>query len=111
MSATVPKTDLSGIRYAAGDLIEAAFKRGVKHGRYLEQQQYQTITKATTQDFIALKKDFDAYRERNIKKESGVFACDMCKYGGDPYRDEAAGVNCPAGCDGVSHWVWRGVQE
>ena len=53
--------------------------------------------------------DFKLYRERNIKGECGVYACDLCKLGG---RCEDLEENkCPTGCTGVSHWEWRGVQK
>ena len=39
MPAIPPKTNLDGIVHSAAELIDAAFKRGVKHGRYLEQQE------------------------------------------------------------------------
>lgn len=45
MPAIPPKTDISGIVHAAADLIDAAFKRGVKHGRYLEQQEQPKIVR------------------------------------------------------------------
>lgn len=53
--------------------------------------------------------DFKLYRERNIKGECGVYACDLCKHGGR-YEDWD-GMECPTGCSGVSHWQWRGVQK
>lgn len=56
----------------------------------------------------ALMEDFDKYRIRNIQQTSGVYACDLCKYGGDPYRDEV-GKKCPKGCDGMTKWKWRGL--
>lgn len=39
MAATKPNTNLCGIISSANALINAAFDRGVKHGRYLEQQE------------------------------------------------------------------------
>lgn len=56
----------------------------------------------------ALMEDFKKYRIRNIQQTSGVYACDLCKYGGDPYRDEV-GEKCPKGCDGLTKWEWRGL--
>ena len=56
----------------------------------------------------ALMEDFEKYRIRNIQQTSGVYACDLCKYGGDPYRDEV-GKKCPKGCDGLTKWEWRGL--
>ena len=56
----------------------------------------------------ALMKDFEEYRTRNIQQTSGVYACDLCKHGGDPYRDEV-GKKCPKGCDGLTGWKWRGL--
>ena len=53
--------------------------------------------------------DFKLYRERNIKGECGVYACDLCKHGGR-YEDWDEN-KCPTGCTGVSHWEWRGVQK
>lgn len=53
--------------------------------------------------------DFKLYRERNIKGECGVYACDLCKRGGR-YEDWDE-IKCPTGCTGVSHWEWRGVQK
>ena len=53
--------------------------------------------------------DFKLYRERNIKGECGVYACDLCKRGGR-YEDWDE-IKCPTGCSGVSHWEWRGVQK
>jgi len=53
--------------------------------------------------------DFKLYRERNIKGECGVYACDLCKRGGR-YEDWDEN-KCPTGCTGVSHWEWRGVQK
>lgn len=53
--------------------------------------------------------DFKLYRERNIKGECGVYACDLCKRGGR-YEDWDE-IKCPTGCSGVSHWQWRGVQK
>jgi hypothetical protein len=53
--------------------------------------------------------DFKLYRERNIKGECGVYACDLCKRGGR-YEDWDE-IKCPTGCMGVSHWEWRGVQK
>ena len=38
MEQNKPKTDISGLVKCARDLFDAAFKKGVKHGRYLEQQ-------------------------------------------------------------------------
>ena len=57
----------------------------------------------------ALKADFKLYRERNIKGECGVYACDLCKHGGryDVWEE----IKCPKGCMGVKHWEWRGVQK
>lgn len=58
----------------------------------------------------ALEADFKLYRERNIKQSSGVYACDLCEHGGDLYaRIEDA--ECPAGCDGMNRWKWRGAQK
>ena len=53
--------------------------------------------------------DFKLYRERNIKGECGVYACDLCKHGGR--YEELDEIKCPTGCMGVSHWEWRGVQK
>lgn len=45
MPAIPPKTDLSGILHGVSDLIHAAFERGVKRGRYLEQQERPKIVR------------------------------------------------------------------
>lgn len=39
MPAIPPKTNIDGLQQCAADLIEGAFSRGVKYGRYLEQQE------------------------------------------------------------------------
>lgn len=57
----------------------------------------------------ALMEDFRVYRERIIKKEYGVYACDLCKHGGK--YEEFDDTTCPEGCDGIGHWEWRGVEE
>ena len=53
--------------------------------------------------------DFKLYRERNIKGECGVYACDLCKIGGK--YEEWEELKCPKGCMGIEHWQWRGVQK
>lgn len=53
--------------------------------------------------------DFKLYRERNIKGECGVYACDLCKVGGK--YEEWEELKCPKGCMGIEHWQWRGVQK
>lgn len=55
--------------------------------------------------------DFKCYRDRNIKREYGVYACDMCKHGGDPYDERTFEKPCPKGCEGYKHWEWRGPCE
>ncbi len=57
----------------------------------------------------ALLADFKLYRERNITRTSGVFACDLCKHGGNYMEIDE--INCPEGCDGMKHFQWRGVKE
>lgn len=57
----------------------------------------------------ALAADFKLYRERNIKGECGVYACDLCKRGGK--YEEWEDFKCPEGCMGLEHWEWRGVQK
>lgn len=57
----------------------------------------------------ALLADFKLYRERNITRTSGVFACDLCKHGGK--YEEIEELTCPEGCDGMKHFQWRGVEE
>ena len=57
----------------------------------------------------ALLADFKLYRERNINRTSGVYACDLCKHGGK--YEEIGELTCPEGCDGVKHFQWRGVKE
>lgn len=39
MSAIPPKTDLDGFIKSMAEGVEGAFKKGVKYGRYLEQQE------------------------------------------------------------------------
>ena len=39
MSAIPPKTSIEGLARSAEDLLQSAFNRGVKYGRYLEQQE------------------------------------------------------------------------
>jgi hypothetical protein len=53
--------------------------------------------------------DFKLYRERNIKGECGVYACDLCKHGGK--YEEWEEIKCPKGCMGIENWEWRGVQK
>lgn len=53
--------------------------------------------------------DFKLYRERNIKGECGVYACDLCKHGGK--YEEWEEIKCPKGCMGIKNWEWRGVQK
>ena len=57
----------------------------------------------------ALAADFKLYRERNIKQECGVYACDLCKHGGK--YEEWEEIKCPKGCMGIKNWEWRGVQK
>ena len=60
----------------------------------------------------AFMKDFKDGLEAQIKSGRGPYRCDICKYGGNlnHIRDEI-GSNCPEGCDGCNHWVWRGIQD
>ena len=71
-------------------------------------QQLEDELAAVKRERDALMEDFDKYRIRNIQQTSGVYACDLCKYGGDPYRDDV-GKKCPKGCDGMTKWKWRGM--
>lgn len=57
----------------------------------------------------ALAADFKLYRERNIKQECGVYACDLCKHGGK--YEEWEEIKCQKGCMGIKNWEWRGVQK
>ena len=51
--------------------------------------------------------DFKTYRDRNIKRESGVYACDMCECWG--YDEEKEPCPCPTNCDGCDGFRWRGI--
>ena len=59
----------------------------------------------------ALEADFKLYRERNIMRTCGVYACDLCGYVGDFQNHLPQNIHCPKGCDGMSHFKWRGVQK
>ena len=52
--------------------------------------------------------DFQLYRERNIKREKGPYACDLCQHG---VEHPSSGECHRRGCDGMGHWEWRGVNE
>ena len=75
--------------------------------RMIDEECEKTVTLEAERD--AALADFKLYRERNIKGECGVYACDLCKRGGR-YEDWDE-IKCPTGCSGVSHWEWRGVQK
>lgn len=88
-------------RYKIAD--ECAKKKGE-----MNEKLYAELTAVKAERDAALA-DFKLYRERNIKGECGVYACDLCKRGGR-YEDWDE-IKCPTGCSGVSHWEWRGVQK
>ena len=60
------------------------------------------------QEMDALLDDFKLYRERNIKHEYGVYACDLCKHG---IVYSSGGACRKKGCHGMKHWEWRGARE
>lgn len=94
------KQQLEGMLAHMNQLRDAAA------GRALEMEERVHQLEAERDAALA---DFKLYRERNIKGECGVYACDLCKRGGR-YEDWDE-IKCPTGCSGVSHWEWRGVQK
>ena len=94
------KQQLEGMLAHMNQLRDAAA------GRALEMEERVHQLEAERDAALA---DFKLYRERNIKGECGVYACDLCKRGGR-YEDWDE-IKCPTGCTGVSHWEWRGVQK
>lgn len=94
------KQQLEGLLNHMNQLRDAAAGRALKMEERVQQLEAERD---------AALADFKLYRERNIKGECGVYACDLCKRGGR-YEDWDE-IKCPTGCTGVSHWEWRGVQK
>lgn len=94
------KQQLEGMLTHMNQLRDAAAGRALK----MEERAHQLEAERD-----AALADFKLYRERNIKGECGVYACDLCKHGGK--YEEWEEIKCPKGCMGIENWEWRGVQK
>lgn len=59
----------------------------------------------------AFEADMREYIKGVLTKESGHYACYLCKRWEDPYtgkRYTTRKLECPEGCNGCEHWIWRG---
>lgn len=96
----VDKQQLEGLLTHMNQLRDAAAGRALKMEERVRQLEAERD---------AALADFKLYRERNIKGECGVYACDLCKISGKYEQWEE--LKCPKGCMGIEHWQWRGVQK
>ena len=83
--------------------------QGKPHCRKAVHEDALALIEQLEREHDALLADFKLYRDRNINRTSGVYACDLCKHGGK--YEEIEELTCPEGCNGVEHFQWRGVQE
>lgn len=76
-----PKTDIEGLKRSSQDLLEAAFKKGVKMGRYLEQQN------ARAADAVRVVRCKDCVLWRPVDKHTGKcpFLIGKHQYTGDDH--------------------------
>ena len=85
MPAIPPNIDLSGITRNVTDHINAAFKRGVSYGRYLEQQNRKPTPRGTWEDC-------DVFGFSGMS----VYRCSACKntrWGGKTNYCQFCGAN------------------
>lgn len=108
------KQQLEGLCNHMNQLRDAAAGRALKmeervHQLEVDNSQLRNYIRLLQAERDAALADFKLYRERNIKRECGVYACDLCKLGGK--YEELEEIKCPKGCMGIANWQWRGVQK
>ena len=105
MAAIPPKTNIDGLQKSANDLIYAAFARGVKHGRYLEQQER---IEGNRRELERVERERDA-AIKDIKElcmRHSYSSCAYCKFDTEDYGEE----KCMT-CNLMDNWEWQGPQE
>lgn len=103
MTAIPPKTNIDGLMTAAEDLIRGAFRKGMKQGRYEQQQEYLASKEANER----IRAERDALlADLTIACGDVPNPCAVCGH----YRTDWPNPNCEL-IGLTCAWCWRGLQE